>query len=174
MDETDAPTATKRALWANVLALMERAYGGENLTRLARDSGIGPGSTTRIKEQRTSVGIDVLEKIAGAFGVRPWQLLTPDLGADLYELDAGRRLVPVFDPAPQQRPAPAPTTAGGLPVSFVERRHTPAPPMTVERRRGVTVYVHPQAHDPDAFPPRRPKPGTSSKPGKPGKPSSNR
>jgi len=74
--------------------------------------------------------------------------------------------------------APAPTTAGGLPVSFVERRHTPAPPpMNVERRRGVTVYVHPQAHDPDAFPPRRPKPGTSSTPGKPrtpGKPSAKR
>ena len=65
--------------------------------------------------------------------------------------------------------APEPTTAGGLPVSFVERRHSPAPPPHVERRRGVTVYTHPQADDPDAFPPRRPKsaPKPPSKPSKP-------
>lgn len=63
--------------------------------------------------------------------------------------------------------APAPTTASGLPVAFVERRHSPAPPPGAERRRGVTVYVHPQAHDPDAFPPRRPRPATSKPPSKP-------
>ena len=63
--------------------------------------------------------------------------------------------------------APEPTTASGMPVAFVERRHMPAPPPGAERRRGVTVYVHPQASDPDAFPPRRPRPATSKPPSKP-------
>jgi hypothetical protein len=68
-------------LWENVSALMRRDYGVENLSRLVRETAIGPGSATRIKEQETSVGIDVLEKLAGHFKVEPWQLLAPALGA---------------------------------------------------------------------------------------------
>jgi hypothetical protein len=68
---------TKRILWGSVLALMQHAYGRENLTRLARETGIGPGSATRIKNQDTSVGIDTIEKIANRFDVQPWQLLVP-------------------------------------------------------------------------------------------------
>jgi len=71
---------TKGVLWSNVLALMEHHYERENLTRLARETRIGPGTTTRIKVQNTSVGIEVLELIADRFGVEPWQLLAPGLG----------------------------------------------------------------------------------------------
>ena len=71
---------TKNILWTNVLALMEHHYERENLTRLARETKIGPGTTTRIKVQNTSVGIEVLELIADRFGVQPWQLLAPELG----------------------------------------------------------------------------------------------
>ncbi len=70
----------KAILWENVLSLMRARYGGENLTRLARETGISPGSTTRIKSQDTSVGVDMLERIAANFGVEPWQLIAPDLG----------------------------------------------------------------------------------------------
>ena len=60
-------TDYKAILWANVSALMVAKYGKENLTRLANDSGAGPGTMTRIKEMKTSVGMDVLEKIAKVF-----------------------------------------------------------------------------------------------------------
>lgn len=69
----------KRILWANVLALMQHHWGEENLTRLSREARIGPGTCTRIKAQETSVGIDVLQKIAAAFDLQAWHLLTPGL-----------------------------------------------------------------------------------------------
>lgn len=76
-------SATKTTLWENTLSLMEKRYGAENLSRLARDTKIGPGSTSRIKAQETSVGVDVLEKIAEHFEVEPWQLMAPNLGAQV-------------------------------------------------------------------------------------------
>lgn len=72
-------TTLKAVLWQNVKALMVARYGKENLTRLATECRIGPGTATRIKEQRTSVGLDVLEQIAGTFHVEPWQLLVPGM-----------------------------------------------------------------------------------------------
>lgn len=60
---------------------MQRRYGAENLTRLAKDAKFGPGSATRMKEQKTSVGIDILDKLAKLFKVEPWQLLAPGLDA---------------------------------------------------------------------------------------------
>lgn len=58
---------------------MHHHYKKENLTRLAADTGIGPGTASRIKAQNTSVGIDVLEKIAVKFHLQPWQLLVEGL-----------------------------------------------------------------------------------------------
>lgn len=63
---------------------MNTLYGKENLTRLIDEAEVGPGTITRIKNQETSVGIDVLEKVAGALKVEPWQLLHPNLD-DLLE-----------------------------------------------------------------------------------------
>lgn len=67
----------KKVLWNSVTSLMLKHYGKENLTRLAKDCGIGPGTSTRLKEQQTSVGLEVIEKIAKHFGYEPWQLLVP-------------------------------------------------------------------------------------------------
>lgn len=53
-------------------------YGRENLNRLAKGAKIGPGSATRIKEAKTSVGLDVLEKVAKHFKVAAWELLHPE------------------------------------------------------------------------------------------------
>ena len=72
-------TEPKVILWANVSALMRHHWGKENLTRLAKESGIGPGTASRIKEQATSVGLDVLQAVAGCFGLQAWHLLTPHL-----------------------------------------------------------------------------------------------
>lgn len=75
MPETDI----KKILWQNIARLMISRWGKENLTRLASEAKIGPGTATRLKEQQTSTGADVLEKIAGVFSVQSWQLLVPDL-----------------------------------------------------------------------------------------------
>jgi transcriptional regulator with XRE-family HTH domain len=77
---------TKKILWANVLALMERRYGKENQKRFARDAGISTGTITRIKEQKTSIGIRELEQIARKFKVPPGALLLPNLDKDLLTI----------------------------------------------------------------------------------------
>lgn len=73
------PENTKRVLWNNLVALMERYWGEENLSRLARECRprVGQGTVTRIKEQGTSVGLDVLERVAAVFRLKAWQLLVP-------------------------------------------------------------------------------------------------
>lgn len=73
------PVTSKNVLWQNVLALMVREFGKENVTKFAAWAKIGVGSVLRIREQETSVGLDILEKIAKKSGVKPWQLLVPDL-----------------------------------------------------------------------------------------------
>lgn len=70
---------TKKLLWNNVRARMMTLWGEENLTRLCRDAKIGPGTASRIKEMSTSVGIDVLEKIAIPLKSSPWQLISPNM-----------------------------------------------------------------------------------------------
>lgn len=67
----------RRRLWEAADALMDHAYGKENLGRLASESGFGPATSTRLKKQDTNVGIDVLEAIARRFKFEPWQLLVP-------------------------------------------------------------------------------------------------
>ena len=85
----------KEVLWRNVKARMNALYGKENLSRLIKDSGVGPGTITRIKEQGTSVGVDVLEKVATALKVEPWQLIHPKLG----EINTSNRPLPHVDSA---------------------------------------------------------------------------
>ena len=68
---------SRRILWANISALMDHHWDGENLSRLAREADIGPGSATRLKQQQTSVGLELVEKVARLFQLEPWQLLVP-------------------------------------------------------------------------------------------------
>lgn len=72
---------SKKILWNNVLTLMIQRYGEENCWRCAKESGVGPGTMTRIKNMETSVGIDTLEKLSALFGVEPYQLLIPGMGS---------------------------------------------------------------------------------------------
>lgn len=72
-------TDPKAILWANVSALMRHHWGKENLTRLSREAGIGPGTATRMKEQSTSIGLEVLQSVARCFDLQAWHLLTPNL-----------------------------------------------------------------------------------------------
>lgn len=56
---------------------MIRRYGKENLTRLAKEARLGPGTASRIKASETSIGIDVVEKVAKALKVPVYCLLVP-------------------------------------------------------------------------------------------------
>lgn len=75
-------TDSKTILWENVSRLMHKRYGKDNLTKLASEAKIGPGTSTRIKEQKTSVGTDILDQIAEVFGLQTWQLLVPNLDTE--------------------------------------------------------------------------------------------
>ncbi|WP_137860779.1 helix-turn-helix transcriptional regulator [Variovorax sp. 3P27G3] len=72
---------SKLVLWENIATLMKAKYGRENLTRLATEAKVGPGTVSRIKAHETSVGLDVVEAIARIFKLEPWQLLVPGLDA---------------------------------------------------------------------------------------------
>jgi transcriptional regulator with XRE-family HTH domain len=76
----------KTVLWDNVRSLMVEKYGEENLNRLARDAKIGVASVARIKEQKTSVGLDILEAVAKFFKLPPFQLLIPPKEREAYKL----------------------------------------------------------------------------------------
>lgn len=68
---------SKAVLWRSVEALMRKHYGKENLTRLSKECKFGPATASRLKEAKTSVGLEVIDKIAGNFNVQPWELLVP-------------------------------------------------------------------------------------------------
>lgn len=109
---------SKQILWENLVALMKRDYGKENLTRLAEDAKIGPGTSSRLKAQQTSVGIDVLDALAVAFKVEPWQLMVPGLDAakpqQLITLDEADLYAKLRDVVAQQSAQIHGTTIGLL------------------------------------------------------------
>jgi hypothetical protein len=69
----------RQVLWANVQALMEHHWRRVSLAELSRKAHIGLGSVSRIKEQETSVGVDIVAKVADVFHLEAWQLLVPGL-----------------------------------------------------------------------------------------------
>lgn len=86
------------------------AWGGENLSRLAREAKVGVATVARIKNTETSVGLDVLEKVAAVFGVQAWQLIAQASGEPLrptclspLALDLARSLDQISDPALHKR-----------------------------------------------------------------------
>jgi transcriptional regulator with XRE-family HTH domain len=103
-------TKSKTALWATLLSLMEKHYGSENQNRLSRDAGVGVATINRVKSGQTSIGLDVVEKLAAAFGLEAWQLICP--GFDVSEeakppspmaTDLARAFDQIKDPATQQK-----------------------------------------------------------------------
>ena len=105
-DEYDS----KHHLWNAFEALMAARYGGSNINKLSRESGVGLGTVSRLKDPDTSIGLDKLDKLAKAFSVRPWELLVP--GFDPAHLpsmfsplarDLARALDEISDPTAQRR-----------------------------------------------------------------------
>ena len=66
---------SRPVLWKNLSALMIQKYGKENLNQLARDAKLGPATVSRIKAQETSVGLEVIDRVASVLGAHPWQLV---------------------------------------------------------------------------------------------------
>lgn len=71
-------------LHANVEALLAHHTGTKPdgsvvWHRLVSQYHIANGTAQRIKESNTSIGIDMVAKVAKAFGLEAWQLLVPGL-----------------------------------------------------------------------------------------------
>ena len=112
---------SRAVLWASVRALMIREHGKENINQFHKRTGVPLATIGRIKEQGTSVGLEIIDKIAACYGLAGWQLLVPGFDpaappvlravkngeAVLYEklLTAARDLVAA-------EPAPPPYTKG--------------------------------------------------------------
>lgn len=71
------PSHARQQLWSRLQALMVERWGAENQNRLAREAKVGVATIARIKQADTSVGLDVLDKVACALSVESWQLLCP-------------------------------------------------------------------------------------------------
>jgi len=69
----------KLTLWTNVAALMNDRYGKVNMQRLSKEAGVGIASIQRMRDENTSIGIDIVAKVAAAFDLMPWQILFPGL-----------------------------------------------------------------------------------------------
>lgn len=69
----------KSILWNNIVALMRHSYGKENLNQLHKDAGVSLATLDRIKKQETSVGVDIVGKVAAAFSLEAWQLMVPNI-----------------------------------------------------------------------------------------------
>jgi len=74
---------TRDILWANLSVLMKKKYGRENLSKLRREAKVGSSALSGAKVKERSIGLIVLEKLAGVFELEPYELLMPELGATL-------------------------------------------------------------------------------------------
>ncbi|MBX3603220.1 MAG: helix-turn-helix transcriptional regulator [Rubrivivax sp.] len=99
----------EKTLAANLHWLMANSADFRTAGRLSKAAKVDQKTIWRILNQANAPTLDKLTAIASAFRVETWQLLAPRLGADLYRIDADRRIVPVQEEAPpvgHQAPAP--------------------------------------------------------------------
>jgi hypothetical protein len=79
------PENIKTVLRDNLQAVLRERYptmrpNESGITKLV-ELGVAQGSAQRAIGGETSIGIDMLEKIASAIGLQTWQLLVPELNA---------------------------------------------------------------------------------------------
>jgi len=90
-----SPEDMRALVWTNVQTLMKRRYGGDNVTRLGKDTGIKQGGAQRLK-MHADVGVGILARVATFFEIDAWQLIAPNLGEAMRlsaaELEAVRKL----------------------------------------------------------------------------------
>lgn len=76
---------SRMILWRNISLLMEKKYGCVHISQLSKEAKVGLATIGRIKAQETSIGSDVIDRIASALGAEPWQLLYPDFETQTLE-----------------------------------------------------------------------------------------
>jgi hypothetical protein len=132
MDEPDVC----ELLWSNVQALMKRAYGGDNITRLGRETGIATGGAQRLKG-RKDVGVRLIERVATHFKIDAWQLLAPGLGRSMLlsddELEAVRRLRNPMQPRGGNVAELAPIDGGARRIPKMPTQKNPHPKRRTKR-----------------------------------------
>ena len=87
MEHKNPHLTLKSNLWASIEKLMLTQWGKPNVSRLAREAGLGHGTAIRLQHDDgvTSIGLDKVERIARVFGVEPWHLLDPAFDPDEQE-----------------------------------------------------------------------------------------
>jgi transcriptional regulator with XRE-family HTH domain len=75
----------KEILATNLTALMRDHATLNSVAEVAERSGVGRGTVDRVKKAEVSTSIDVIEKLADAFGVTPTALLSQALGRQSAE-----------------------------------------------------------------------------------------
>lgn len=79
MEKNTRALGSKSNVWSSLEKLMLVSWGRPNLSRLARESGVGMATVSRLQHDDgvTSTGLDKIEKLGAVFGVKPHQLLDP-------------------------------------------------------------------------------------------------
>lgn len=78
--------------------------------KLGAKAKIDQRTVGRILNSEHMPTLDKIAALATVYGIEPWQLLAPGLGASLYKIDAERRIVPVMSMFKQ--PAAVASVAG--------------------------------------------------------------
>jgi hypothetical protein len=99
VDKTPEKTLADNLTW-----LMKNSADYNSQAKVGAKAGIDQKTVGRIMNKTNFPTLDKLTALAAVFGVEAWQLIAPRLGADLYKIDADRRVVPVQPGGP---PAPA-------------------------------------------------------------------
>lgn len=69
-------TSSREVLAANLARLMEQTPGLNSQPAVGKRAGVAPTHVGRILRQESAATIDMLDAIAGAFGLTAWELLT--------------------------------------------------------------------------------------------------
>ena len=120
------PSTAKHTLSVNVCRLMEYRYGRVNAYRLSNDAKIGLGTANRIVDGNTSVGADIIDKVAALshYGKRQHCCWEQDAFVHVFRSNPEYRklaevrdrtrfnAVDLFTSAPHTPIAPSPWTPG--------------------------------------------------------------
>lgn len=122
-------------LWANLSGLMQERWGRENQMELARVSGVGQATISRIRAGETSIGLDIVGKLAAVFGLEAWQILAPGWEHPWCRTPLALDVARMFDALPEAERKPA----YAIIVQLLEMRHghgsTPEPSAQPKRER---------------------------------------
>lgn len=77
--EASTASATAKVLGANLAALMAAHKELNSNPKLAKKTGLGTGTISRVRNGEVDVNLATLEQLAKAFHVETWQLLVPQM-----------------------------------------------------------------------------------------------